>query len=282
MMNRIRTGVIGLDDLLGGGLIPNSVSVLLGSAGVGKTLISIQFLIEGIRNGEKCIFISFDIGEHEIVKHTKAIGWKEVEDYIAEGKLAVRKFFAENVTLVNNDLLNILIDESGAKTRVVIDSFTPMISSFRMENRNDINWFLNKLREIGTSILTVEEPLDGNMADPSVTLPIFLSDTVIHLKNIGYGEAFSRALRIIKHRGSWHAEGVFPYKILDGVGVFVEGGDLVRKQREIVNLEEVLNELDIKKDELDEELLKRLEKLSESGNIGARDAIRKILSLKKE
>jgi KaiC/GvpD/RAD55 family RecA-like ATPase len=277
MMERIKTGVIGLDDVLGGGFIPNSVNVLLGSAGVGKTIISFQYLLKGIEEGDKCIFISFDMGEHEVIKHTKAIGWGEIADYISEGKLSINKFYAENVSYVNNDLLNILTGESELNTRIVIDSFTPMISSLNMESRNDVNWFFNKLRELGTTLLTVEEPMNGDFGDASVTLPIFLSDTVIHLKNIGYGEAFSRGLRVIKHRGSWHAEGVFPYRILDGIGVLVEGTDLIEEEKEVVDLEEVLQEMNMKREDIPESLIRRLEKLAESGNPGARDAIMEIL-----
>jgi KaiC/GvpD/RAD55 family RecA-like ATPase len=152
-----------------------------------------------------------------------------------------------------------------------------MISSLNMESRNDVNWFFNKLRELGTTLLTVEEPMNGDFGDASVTLPIFLSDTVIHLKNIGYGEAFSRGLRVIKHRGSWHAEGVFPYRILDGIGVLVEGTDLIEEEKEVVDLEEVLQEMNMKREDIPESLIRRLEKLAESGNPGARDAIMEIL-----
>jgi len=270
---RIKTGILGLDEILGGGYIPNTVNVILGSAGAGKTIFSIQYLIKGVEEGDKCIFVSFDMDEKDIIQTTTSLGWEEVENYIAENRLSVNKFFAENVSYVNNDLLNLLMSESNTKTRIVIDSFTPMISSLSFDSRNDVNWFFNKLREIGTTVITIEEPLDGNLGAASVSLPLFLSDSAIHLKNIGYGEAFSRTLRVIKHRSSWHAEGVFPYKILDGVGIYVEGVDYIWKEKESIDVDAILDELGLKREDVDPKLMARIERVARSGSKTAKNVI---------
>ncbi len=270
---RIKTGILGLDEILGGGFVPNTVNVILGSAGAGKTIFSIQYLLKGVEEGNKCIFVSFDMDERDLLRTTKSLGWNEVEDYISEGKLSVNKFFAENVSYVNNDLLNLLMSESNTKTRIVIDSFTPMISSLNFESRNDVNWFFNKLREIGTAVITIEEPLNGNLGAASVSLPLFLGDCAIHLKNIGYGEAFSRTLRVIKHRSSWHAEGVFPYKILDGIGIYVEGIDYLKEVKEGIDVNEILEELGIARKDIDPKVMERVERVATSASESARKAI---------
>jgi len=270
---RIKTGILGLDEILGGGFVPNTVNVILGSAGAGKTIFSIQYLLKGVEEGNKCIFVSFDMDERDLLRTTKSLGWNEVEDYISEGKLSVNKFFAENVSYVNNDLLNLLMSESNTKTRIVIDSFTPMISSLNFESRNDVNWFFNKLREIGTAVITIEEPLNGDLGAASVSLPLFLGDCAIHLKNIGYGEAFSRTLRVIKHRSSWHAEGVFPYKILDGIGIYVEGIDYLKEVKEGIDVNEILEELGIARKDIDPKVMERVERVATSASESARKAI---------
>jgi KaiC/GvpD/RAD55 family RecA-like ATPase len=270
---RIKTGVLGLDEILGGGFVSNTVNIILGSAGAGKTIFSIQYLLQGIEEGDKCIFVSFDMDERDLVRITKSLGWDEVEGYVYENRLSVNKFFAENVSYVNNDLLNLLMSESNTKTRIVIDSFTPMVSSLNFESRNDVNWFFNKLREIGTAVLTIEEPPNGDLGAASISLPLFLGDCVIHLKNIGYGEAFSRTLRIIKHRSSWHAEGVFPYRILDGIGIYVEGVDYLREEKERINVSEILEEVGLNRDEVDPKLLERIERVARYGGRAARNAI---------
>ena len=270
---RIKTGILGLDEILGGGFVSHTVNVVLGSAGAGKTIFSIQYLLKGIEEGDKCIFVSFDMDEKNLIRTTKSLGWDEVENYIAENRLSVNKFFAENVSYVNNDLLNLLMSESNTKTRIVIDSFTPMISSLNFESRNDVNWFFNKLREIGTAVITIEEPLNGDLGAASVSLPLFLGDCAIHLKNIGYGEAFSRTLRVIKHRGSWHAEGVFPYKILDGIGIYVEGVEYLREEREKIDVDAILKELGMEREDVDPKILEKVERVAKSASRTARNAI---------
>ncbi|WP_236609681.1 RAD55 family ATPase [Archaeoglobus sulfaticallidus] len=277
-MERIDTGIIGLNELLDGGFLPNSVVAVLGSSGVGKTIFSIQYLLSGVQRGDRCIYISFDLEKEDIIKQMSSLGWTEIADYIENGKIYVKSFFAENVSFVNNDLLNILVSEAGISTRIVIDSFTPMISSFNLESRNDIKWFFQRVREISTAIITVEEPLDGKIDDPSVSIPIFLSDTAIHLKNIGYGEAFSRTLKIIKHRGSWHAEGIFPYKILKGIGLFVETGDILEELvEEKIDLDEILRDHGVSRENIDPFLLRRLEILANSGQKNAKEVISNII-----
>jgi len=262
---RVRTGIFGLDDLLGGGFRPNTVNIVLGSAGVGKTIFALQFLLEGLENGEKGIFVSFDMNEKSVIDLAISMGWEEIEDYINDDMLLIGgNFHVEDIVYLNSELLDfILSNASGDRVRIVVDSFTPLIASLNFEMRKDVNWFFSKLREAGTSVVTLEEPLDGNLNYPSITIPVFLGDSVIHMKNIGYGEAFNRTLRIVKHRGSWHAEGIFPYRILRGLGIVVEGSSYVLRMKTKVSVESILKDLEMRRDEIPPKILRRLEKLSE-------------------
>ena len=271
---RVETGVFGLDSLLGGGLRKNTVTVILGSTGTGKTILTLQFLMKGLERGENGVYVSFDMDEKGVLDTALALGWDEVKDYIEEERLKVRRFFAENVSYLNNELMSFIMSGSDGNSRIVIDSFTPLVSSLSYEMRNDVNWFFYKLRSLGTTVITLEEPLSGNLDEPSVTIPLFLGDTVVHLKNIGYGEAFNRTLRIIKHRGSWHAEGVFPYRILDGVGIVVEGVDYIEKRREKVDIDSLIKKMGVK---VPQELYKKLKKLCDAGVAGTEEAVKTIL-----
>jgi len=277
MEMRVETGIYGLDELLDSGYRPNTVNIVLGSTGTGKTIFALQFILKGLERGEKGIFISFDMGVKDVVDIASAMGWDDIGDYVDSGMLAVNKFYAENVSYINNDLLTFIASEAGENTRIAIDSFTPLISPLSYEMRNDVNWFFSKLREVGTAVITLEEPLNGNISEPSVTIPLFLGDCIIHLKNIGYGEAFNRTLRIIKHRGSWHAEGVFPYRILKGVGIVVEGWEFIESMREELDLDKILREAGIKKEKIDRDLLRKLQRLAESRTAGAKEVILGIL-----
>ena len=261
---RVETGIFGLDDLLGGGFHPNTVNVVLGSTGTGKTIFALQFLLKGLEKGEKGVFISFDMDELDIIDAVSGLGWDEIKEYINKGQLIINKFFIEDISYLNDDLFNFIMSAAGDKTRVAIDSFTPLVSSITYKDRNDVNWFFSNLRKIGTSVITLEEPPDGDQSNPSIVVPMFLASSVINLKSLGYGEAFNRTIRILKHRGSWHAEGVFPYRILSGFGIFIEGTGSATESKKKVDMDEILKKHKISKKDIEESILKRMQSLAES------------------
>lgn len=264
-VQRVKTGILGLDELLDGGYRPNTVNIVLGSAGVGKTIFALQFLLKGLENNEKGIFVSFDMNEKSVIELALSMGWDEINEYIESGKLLIGdNFYVEDIVYLNSELLDFILSNASSNVRIVVDSFTPLIASLSFEMRKDVNWFFSKLREAGTSVITLEEPLDGNLNNPSITVPVFLGDSVIHMKNIGYGEAFNRTLRIVKHRGSWHAEGIFPYRILKGLGIVVEGSTYITKIKTKVSVNEILEALNVNSNEIHPKILKKLEKLAES------------------
>jgi KaiC/GvpD/RAD55 family RecA-like ATPase len=276
---RIKTGIVGLDELLGGGYRRNTVNIVVGSAGVGKTIFTLQFLLKGLEEGEKCIFISLDMDERSIIELALSMGWDEISEYLENGSLLVgSNFHVEDIQYLNSDLLNFILDNADeGNTRIVIDSFTPLIASLSYDMRRDVNWFFTKLREIGTTVITLEEPLNNNLDNPSIMVPVFLGDSVIHLKNIGYGEAFNRTLRIIKHRGSWHAEGVFPYRILRGIGIFVEGSNYVVQRKIVIDLDSVLKELGLSEDDIPPNVLKRIKKFLDDAIPYSKDEVLNIV-----
>jgi len=217
-MGRLCTGIFGLDELIGGGFVKNTVNALLGTTGCGKTIFSVQYLLEGLENGEKCVYISFDLDAEEFERIAKSIGWK-LSDYIESGQLKVAKFHVDDASFLNSELVKFI---SGKNLRIVIDSFSPLIASVDLRARSEVGWFFKNLRNSGTAVVTIEEPFVGGSLDNFANLSLFLADSVIHLKNVGYGEIYNRTLRIVKHRMSWHADGVFPYSIIEGVGLVIE------------------------------------------------------------
>lgn len=252
----VKTGIYGLDPLLGGGFLPNTVNIVLGTTGVGKTVFSLQYLLEGLKNNENCLYVSFDMNEDEIIRTAENMGW-DVKDYVENGSLKVHRFVVEDITYLNNELLTFIIENSSdrTRTRIVVDSFTPLISTQSYNIRRDVNWFFERLREAGTTVITIEEPLLGNVDTPAVIIPAFLGDSLIHMKKLGYGESLDRIMRILKHRNSWHAEGVFPYKIMKGLGIVVDSRHYMTEVKKI-SIEDVLSKSEIEK--LPEDLLKRI------------------------
>ena len=271
-MMRIKTGIIGFDTIIGGGFRPNTVNVIVGASGTGKTIFSLQFLLKGIESGEKGIYVSFDMDAKSIMILAESLGWEELVRAMEDEALLVTRSHADSISYLNEDVIGYIESNSDGRTRIVIDSFSPLISSLDFSVRKDINWFFDQLRASGTSIVTVEEPFTSTLSRPDVALPIFLSDSAIYLKNIGYGETFSRTIQIIKHRASWHAEGVYPYRILPGLGIVVESD--IEKIREPEDIEHL-----IKKSRLDDQTRRRIKFLIEKRVPVTKSLIERVLGI---
>ncbi|MEM4649025.1 MAG: ATPase domain-containing protein, partial [Nitrososphaerota archaeon] len=81
---RVSTGIPKLDQMLGGGLLKGKTYLVTGETGVGKTILSLQFLLEGLRNGENCIYISLDERIEGVLRGALSLGWNMWE-YIEQG-----------------------------------------------------------------------------------------------------------------------------------------------------------------------------------------------------
>ena len=72
---RVRVGIPGLDDMLGGGLVPGSICAIVGSYGTGKTTFSLEFVWEGLQKGENIIYISLEEQKDRILNYMQMKGW---------------------------------------------------------------------------------------------------------------------------------------------------------------------------------------------------------------
>lgn len=105
--------------------------------------------------------------------------------------------------------------------KIVIDPLTYPTFYNEKEKRKSLSTIFQELRKLGTSVIVLEEPAEGNQIHEATAMPLYLSDTVIHLQNLGFGEMYDRTLRIMKHRGSKHGESLYPYSIETGLGLVV-------------------------------------------------------------
>ena len=123
-MERTKTGIKGLDELLHGGIPKGAVILISGSPGSGKSILSMQILVNGCKMGEKGLYVSFEQPYEDIVKQAKAFGW-DVEGYIKKGLLKILSF---DFVREGYELYNKMISEikSGNYNRVVIDSLTAL------------------------------------------------------------------------------------------------------------------------------------------------------------
>jgi len=132
---RVKTGISGLDELIDGGLIPNSTTLLRGEPGSGKTIFGLHFLTYGALNGEPSVFLSVEEDKKDLLREGRRFGW-DLEALEKKGKLAILEQQAQYSLTINN--LNATIEKLGAK-RVVVDSVPALFTNYPNELRT-IEW----------------------------------------------------------------------------------------------------------------------------------------------
>jgi len=223
---RVPTGIYGLDDLMGGGFRENTINVVRGGTGVGKTTFALQHSLNGINHGEKVLFVSFEMSEQQILRDCRDIGWDDIKYHIEKENLKIIHIFGEDLTFPSLDLAEMIKTSHPHKCqRIVIDPLTYPTFYSDKENRKSLSTIFQELRKLGTSLIVLEEPANGSHSSDGSAMPLYLADTVIHLQNLGFGELYDRTLRITKHRGSKHGDSLYPYTIETGLGIIVQASE---------------------------------------------------------
>jgi len=225
---RIRTGVEGLDEMLQGGLPSNHIVVVMGSFGTGKTTLGLQFVTEGLRNDEPCIFISLEEDKDSILRNASSFGW-DLSGAIKEKKLGLFKLEPSDakttVTRIKSELPK-FIKNFGAK-RVVVDSVSLLNMMFPDDNERRSNLFnlCQLLRSTGATTVLTAEVKDENPRSSRDGLAEYTADGVILLQSdeTREGGEVQLTVRVLKMRRTNHSRRVKPYSITDK-GVVVHAG----------------------------------------------------------
>jgi circadian clock protein KaiC len=225
-MEKIRSGIYGLNALLDGGINENSATVVIGCSGAGKTTLATQFIRRGLEMGQEGIFVSLDENKEQIIREAIQMGWKRIVDYIDEEKLVfIDASGHEFSAFIKKELPSFVADWGGANARISIDPLTPVMWSTtdRYEQRELIGFMLKETRKVGTVLATLEEHgMAGDLSGNETVIPMYLADCVIHLKSIrGPEGGLQRRLKIMKCRSSRHSKMEHSYSIVKGLGLVV-------------------------------------------------------------
>jgi circadian clock protein KaiC len=119
---RIITGIEGLDELLQGGYPQGSVILIAGTPGTGKTIVCFQYINAGIKNGEKCLFLTSDERIQNLISQAKKFGF-DFDAAMTSGQLKFMYLDLEKRTVHKEMETEI---RTGKYSRVVLDSLTPL------------------------------------------------------------------------------------------------------------------------------------------------------------
>jgi circadian clock protein KaiC len=203
---RAPIGIEGIDELLGGGLPRGSTTVIQGGTGTGKTLISLQFLAEGARRGEKGILFTLEETPDQLRSHALSLGW-DLAAFEAEDKLIIK--YTSPVELSPDRFLYEArreVRELGA-TRAVFDSLTTMALGVPSDRRyKEMVYAITKhMRGAGvTLVMTVEFEQFLGTAQLSGHGVSFIADNVVQLHYVEIEGKLERAISVLKARGIHH------------------------------------------------------------------------------
>lgn len=223
---KVNSGIYGLDRLIDGGFNRNSASLVIGSAGTGKTICATQFLMRGLREGVEAIHITLDEPKDQIIREAKSLGFEDIEDYVdSEQLIFMEAAGSDFYDFIREELPELIAEWAGSSNaRIVIDPLTPVIWSIKEKyhQREVLSSLFHQTKKIGSILCTLEEHGGaGGLGDSEVFLPMYLADCVMRLSYIGLGFSISHVLKVIKKRGSWHSSVSHPYRIVPGMGMVV-------------------------------------------------------------
>lgn len=231
-LEKLPTGIDGLDQICQGGLPKGRSTLISGTAGSGKTVLAAQFLKAGLENwGEKGVLVSFEERPQDMIRNVTAFGWNFQENVEAgdiaiidatpvAGEVIVEAGRYDLAALMAR--IEYVVGKSGA-TRVAIDAISALFPQFSDHQvvRQELQRVVTGLRELGvTTIITMErEAEDGQVARFGVEE--FVTDNVLLLRHRLESEKRRRTVEVLKFRGTAHHKGEFPFTIDEQEGITI-------------------------------------------------------------
>jgi len=217
-MDKIKTGVDGLDEMLFGGIPRSSTVVVMGSFGTGKTTLGLQFLNEGLAVGEKGIYISLEEDKESILADAEAHGWGMREKMDAK-QLEIVKLEPTDAKVTIQRIKSELPDfiKKFGASRIVVDSVSLLNMLFDNDHDRRTNLFnlAQMIKKTGATLILTAEVKDDNPFASRDGLIEYVADGVISLRYIELTDRneLMLSLRIIKMRRTDHSRKITPYSI---------------------------------------------------------------------
>jgi circadian clock protein KaiC len=214
---RLSTGVPGLDEMIGGGVVSGDAVLLTGPAGSGKSTVATQFMATGLANGETGVIAIFEEYPEEYLARAGKRN-PVIANMIKSGKLELIYLRPLDLS-VDEALAAILeaVERLGAK-RVVIDSLSgfevALAPTFREDFRESFYRLVGTLTAVGVTVFMTAEVVEGFSDVRFTTEKVsFITDEIIIQRYIELEGELKRVMAVIKMRGSKHSHELRLYEV---------------------------------------------------------------------
>jgi circadian clock protein KaiC len=208
----IKSGIPGLDEILGGGFVENSVIGITGAPGTGKSMFALQFASEGCKDKEPCLFVISETSVEQVKREAAKIGLK-FDKYEKQNLIFFMR--KEPKRLVVAELAKFIRDHKIK--RMVLDNITLFEYAAVSEKdfKKDFLAFLNAMKNLNVTVLIITQSNIHNI-EIEYKPQDFLFDGLILLTKIRKGASCERCVTVLKMRGLDHSINVYPFKIEKG------------------------------------------------------------------
>ena len=230
VFERVSTGISKLDQMLGGGLLRGRTYLISGETGAGKTILSLQFILDGLRNDEQCIYVSLDERIEGVLRGALSLGWNFWE-YIDKGLFYPFEFrlYAEDLRRFGKESKAFVdalarIAKGKSITRIVLDPISALAAGAKEELviREYLREIVNMIEErLGaTTLMTCDIPTGSNKLS-RFGFEEFLSAGVIVLGITRFYGKLLKTIYVRKMRWSKVDPAIYTFEIRPVEGVVI-------------------------------------------------------------
>ncbi|MEO0325486.1 MAG: circadian clock protein KaiC [Myxococcota bacterium] len=231
-IERLEVGIDGFDIISEGGLPRGRTTLVAGSAGSGKTMFGLQFVVAGVRQyDEPGVVVTFEEAPEQMQRNVASLGW-DFPRWIEAGRVAFvdasREAGTNPIETGPFDFsallarIEVAVRRVGA-SRVVLDSVGAVFPRFTDQGlvRTELHRVAHGLRAMGVTTLVTVERIEEYGPIGRYGVEEFVADNVIVLRNQLVQERRRRTIEVLKVRGATHQKGEFPFTIDPKVGISV-------------------------------------------------------------
>lgn len=227
-IEKVETGIDGLDEMLRGGVPKGHVFTVMGAFGTGKTTFSLQYIWEGLQRGESGIFITLEEDKEAMIETGLSYGW-DFQEYLDEGKLAVEKLTPADaeatIKKIKSDLPKFIKNFNAERIAIDSISLMNMMAENSKQKRDQLFALSQMIKDTGATALLTAEVKDDNPESSRDGLIEYTADGVVLLRyNQTNTEEVQLSIQVKKMRRIKHSRKIKPFDITDeGIKVHMEG-----------------------------------------------------------